>query len=404
MMEDDEWSTRLQSGITNLVPLLDHNLVYSVLNRNPSRALQFFQWVEGFGFKHDRETHYKMIEILCKDRRLEDAKRILMGMSKRGIDYDEHLFVLMIHGYAKSNRKWDIVKNCVKIFMKMEELGVPTTIESYHSLLQVVINEKKYTMAEKLFDKMLSEGVVPTQHSYTLMISGFCHSSRVETANRLFEDMKSRNVLPDFVLYNTMINGNVKVKKMEEAEKLLMEMKDRKMEPQLVTYNAMINGYSEVRKMEDAEKMLVEMKARNLEPNLISYNRMINGYSKVQKMEDAEKLVVEMKGRNIEPDLVTYVSMIKGYVAVKRVEDGMELVEEMKRKRFGGKVDVYSYYLGGWKEDCEVEEMSEGQRNVLQGVEDHVERLELLAMRDGARELANRLAADTQQGKRKMDG
>ncbi|XP_024979784.1 pentatricopeptide repeat-containing protein At2g37230-like [Cynara cardunculus var. scolymus] len=400
MMEDDDWATRLQSSITNFVPLLDHNLVYNVLNRNPSRALRFFQWVEGFGFKHDRETHYKMLEILCKDRRLEDAKRILLSMSKKGLDYDEHLFVLMIHGYAKSNRKWDIVKNCVKIFMKMEELGVPRTIESYHPLLQVIINENKFRMAEKFFDKMLSEGVVPTQHTYTLMISGFCRSSRVETANRFFEDMKSRKLFPDFVLYNTMINGNIQMKKVEEAEKLLMEMKDRKMEPQLVTYNSMINGYSQVRKMEDAEKILVEMKARNLEPNLITYNTMINGYTKVQKMEEAEKLAVEMKGRNIEPDLVTYATMIKGYVSANRVDDGLELVEEMKRKRFGSKVDVYSSCLGGLKEDCNVEEMSEAQRNVLKGVEDHVERLELLAMRDAARELselASRLAADRQE-------
>lgn len=184
---------------------------------------------------------------------------------------------------------------------------------------------------------------------------------------------------------------------MEEAEKLLMEMKDGKMEPQLVTYNSMINGYCEVRKMEDAEKMVVEMKARNLEPNLITYNTLINGYSKVQKMEEAEKLVVEMKERNIEPDLVTYVNMIKGYVAINKVDDGLELVEEMKRKRFDD-----SMCLGGLKEDVDVEEMSEAQRNVLQGVEDHVERLELLAMRDAARELVSRVAAD-REGKMKME-
>ncbi|KAJ9540275.1 hypothetical protein OSB04_026781 [Centaurea solstitialis] len=397
MMEDDEWS---QTSITNLVPLLDHNLVYSVLNRNPNRALRFFQWVEGFGFKHDIETHYRMIEILCKDRRLEDAKRVLLGMSKKGLDYDERLFVLMIHGYAKSNRKWDVVKNCVKMFMKMEELGVTRTIESYDALLQVIVNENKYAMAETFFDKMLSEGVVPTRHTYKLVISGFCRSSRVETAHQLFEDMKRRNLLPDFVIYNAMVNGNVQAKKMEEAEKLLMEMKDVKIEPQLVTYNSMINGYSQVRKMEGAEKMLVEMKARNLEPNLITYNTMINGYAKVGRMEDAEKVVVEMKGRGIEPDLVSYVSMVKGYVGVKRVEDGLELVEEMKRKRFaGGGVDGYSSCLGGLKEGLDVEEMSEAQRDVLQRVEDHVDRLELLAMRDGARELselANRLGADRQ--------
>ncbi|XP_023767817.1 pentatricopeptide repeat-containing protein At2g37230 [Lactuca sativa] len=394
MMEDDEWSTRLQTSIRNLVPLLDHNLVSSVLNRYPSRALEFFQWVEGSGFKHDRETHYKMIEILCTDRRLEDAKRILLGMSKKGIDYDEDPFVLLIHGYSKVNRKWDIVKNCVKIFSKMEDLGVPRTIKSYNSMLEVIISEKKYTMAEKFFDKMLSEGVVPSKHTYTLMISGFCRSSRMETANCFFEDMKSQNYLPDIAVYNTMINGYVQAKKMEEVEKLLMEMKERKMEPSLVTYNSVINGYAKVGKMEDSEKLLKEMKARNVEPSLITYNTMINGYTVVGKMEDIQKLVVEMTGRNIEPDLVTYVTMIKGYVTVNRIDDGLNLVKEMKRKRFGKNVDVYSC-LSRLKDDFEAEKMSETQRNVLQEVEDHVQNLELLALRDDARELsqlANQIA------------
>ncbi|GJV36121.1 helitron helicase-like domain-containing protein [Tanacetum coccineum] len=70
-------------------------------------------------------------------------------------------------------------------------------------------------------------------------------------------------------------------------------------------------------------------------------------------MEDVEKVVMEMKERKIEPDLVTYATIIKGYV----------------------------------KADCDAENMSDSQQSVLQWVEDYVERLELLAMRDAAREL-----------------
>ncbi|KAI3672210.1 hypothetical protein L2E82_52943 [Cichorium intybus] len=216
--------------------------------------------------------------------------------------------------------------------------------------------------------------------------------------------MKSQNHLPDFTLYNTMINGYVLVKKMEDTERLLMEMKRLKIQPSLVTYNSMINGYTQVRKMEDAEKLLMEMKAQNVQPNLITYNTMINGYTLVEKMEDAQKLVVEMTGRNIEPDLVTYVTLIKGYVTVNRIDDGLKLLEVMKRKRFGGKLDVNSC-LARLNEDCDFEKMFETQRKVLQEVDDHVQRLELLAMRDAARELselANQRFSE-RHGKIKMD-
>lgn len=337
--------------------------------------------------EYDKDTLYKMVSFLCKDRRFDEAKQMLFGLPKKGIDYDEDLFVLLIHGYAKSNRKSDVVRNCVKIVTKMEQLGVTRTIKLYNVMLEVIIKCKKYAMAEKWFEKMLSEGVVPVQDTYRVMISGFCGSSRVDMAKRYFEDMKSRKLLPDFVVYNAMINGYVQVKKMEEAEKVLMEMKERGIEPLLVTYNSMINGYAQVKNMENAEKLVEEMKARNVEPNLITYNTMIKGYSLVGKMEDAQNLVWEMKGRNIEPDLVTYVTMIKDYVAANRVDEGLKLLEEMKRKKFGRNVDV-NLCLGILKEECDAEKISEAQRNVLQAVEDYVERVDLLAMRDAARELS----------------
>lgn len=387
MMEEPEWSTLLQTSIRKLVPLFDHKLVTNVMNRTPNHAFEFFQLVEELGFKHVKETHYKIIEILCKYRNFDDAKRVLFGLFEKGVDYYEDLFVLLIRGYAKSNRKWDIVKNCVKVFLKMEELGVCKTIKSYNSLLEVIVSEKKYIMAEKYFDKMLSDGVVPSLDTYKLMISGFCRSSRVETADRFFKDMKSRNLLSDFVIYNTMVNGYVLVKKMEEAEKVFIEMKGQGIEPLLVTYNSMINGYANIRKMEDAEKLVVDMKGRNIEPDLITYNTMINGYTLVEKMEDARKLVVEMKGRKIEPDLVTYVTLIKGYVTVNRLDDSLGVDVEMKQKRFGRKVDV-NLCLGRLKEDCDDKKMSESQRIVLKKVEEYIERLELLAMRDAARELS----------------
>ncbi|PWA41992.1 pentatricopeptide repeat protein [Artemisia annua] len=330
---------------------------------------------------------YKKIESLCKDRRFDDAKHLVLSLSEKGIDYNEDLFILLINGYAKSTKKWDIVKNCVKILLKMEELGVSKTVKFYNVLLEVVISEKKWNMAEKYFEKMLDEGIVPDMDTYRVMITGLCRCLRVETARKLFEDMKSRNFSPDFVVYNAMIKGYVGVKRMDEAEKIFMEMKGLGMEPDLVSYNLMINGYVQVRKMEDVERLVVEMKGRDIELDLVAYNTMVNGYVLVGKMEDAEKVVVEMKERRIEPDLVTYVTMIKGYVKADRVDDGLKLLEEMKGKRFGRNVDVRSC-LGRLKEDCDGENMSESQQSVLQGVEVYVERLELLALRDAARELS----------------
>ncbi|KAI3750427.1 hypothetical protein L2E82_21062 [Cichorium intybus] len=119
--------------IRSLLPAFDHNLVYNLLHsaRNLDHALQFFRWVERSGlFKHDRETHYKIIDILGKASKLNHARCILLDMPKKGLKWDEDLFIVLINSYVKA----DIVQESVKIIMSMEELGIPRTIKSYDTL------------------------------------------------------------------------------------------------------------------------------------------------------------------------------------------------------------------------------------------------------------------------------
>ncbi|KAI3507401.1 hypothetical protein L1887_22386 [Cichorium endivia] len=99
MMANRTWTTRLQNSIRSLVPAFDHNLVYNLLHsaRNPDHALQFFRWVKRSGlFKHDRETHYKIIDIVDKASKLNQARCILLDMPKKGLKWNEDLFIVLI--------------------------------------------------------------------------------------------------------------------------------------------------------------------------------------------------------------------------------------------------------------------------------------------------------------------
>ena len=37
--------------------------------------------------------HYKRIETLCEDQMFDGVKQILVGMSKKSLDYNEDLFI-----------------------------------------------------------------------------------------------------------------------------------------------------------------------------------------------------------------------------------------------------------------------------------------------------------------------
>lgn len=300
MMANRAWTTRLQNSIRNLVPEFDHSLVWNVLHgtKNSEHALQFFRWVERAGlFKHDRETHLKIIEILGRASKLNHARCILLDMPKKGVNWDEDLFVVLIDSYGKAG----IVQEAVKIFNKMKELGMERSVKSYDALFKVILRRGRYMMAKRYFNAMLSEGIEPTRHTYNVMLWGFFLSLRLETAKRFYEDMKSRGISPDVVTYNTMINGYNRFKLIDEAEKLFTEMKGRNLAPTVISYTTMLKGYVSVGRVDDALKTFEEMNTFGIKPNAVTYSTLLPGLCDAEKMPEAQAMLKEMVEKYIAP-------------------------------------------------------------------------------------------------------
>ncbi|KAK9741173.1 hypothetical protein RND81_03G087100 [Saponaria officinalis] len=300
MMANRAWTTRLQNSIRNLVPKFDEFLVMNVLEnaRNAEHALQFFRWVERSGlFKHNRDTHMKIIEILGRASKLNHARCILMDMPGKGVGWDEEMFVVLIDSYGKNG----IVQESVRIFQEMKELGVERSVDSYDALFKVILRRGRYMMAKRYFNKMLEEGIAPTKHTFNLLLWGFFLCRKEETANRFYEDMKSRGIMPDVVTYNTLINGFYRLDKIEEAEKLFVEMKGRNIAPTVISYTTMIKGYVSLGKVEDAFRMFEEMKGFGIRPNAVTYTTLLPGLCDAMKMSEAQMVLKEMVDRHTSP-------------------------------------------------------------------------------------------------------
>lgn len=300
MMANRAWTTRLQNSIRALVPEFDNSLVYNVIHgaQNSEHALQFYRWTERAGLvRHDRETNMKMIEILGGASKLNHARCILLDMPKKGVEWDEDMFVVLIESYGKAG----IVQEAVKIFQKMKELGVERTAKSYDTLFKVILRRGRYMMAKRYFNAMLNGGIEPTRHTYNIMLWGFFLSMRLNTALRFYEDMQSRGISPDVVTYDTMINGYCRFKNMDEAEKLFVEMKGKNIAPTVISYTTMIKGYVAVEKFDGALRMFEEMKSLGIKPNSTTYSTLLPGLCDGGKMSEAHMVLQEMTDRFIAP-------------------------------------------------------------------------------------------------------
>ncbi|KAL9247727.1 hypothetical protein vseg_021129 [Gypsophila vaccaria] len=301
MMSKRAWTTRLQNSIRSLVPKWEEAVVLKVLEkaRNAEHALQFFRWAERSGlFKHSRETHRKIIEVLGRASKLNHARCIVREMPGKGVGWDEEMFVILIDAYGRNG----IVQESVRIFQEMKDLGVQRSILSYDALFKVILRRGRYMMAKRFYNKMLDEGIAPSKHTFHLLLWGFFLCRKEVTANRFYEDMKSRGIMPDVVTYNTLINGFYRLTKIDEAEKLFLEMKARNILPTVITYTTMIKGYVLSGKVDDAFRMFQEMKGFGIRPNAVTYTTLLPGLCDAMMMSQARMLLKEMVETHTSPN------------------------------------------------------------------------------------------------------
>ncbi|XP_031483587.1 pentatricopeptide repeat-containing protein At2g37230 [Nymphaea colorata] len=330
MMSKRAWTTRLQNSIRSLVPEFNQELVLSVLDgaKNYEQALNFFRWVEKTGFRHDRSTYLKMVQILVKDRKHNHPRCIIFDMQKKGVEWDEQFFIELMNSYAKAG----IVQEAVKIFQKMKDLGVKRTVISYNNLFDVILKRGRTFMAKRYFNAMLRDGVTPNLVTYTVLIWGFSLSSKMETAKRFFDDMKTRGLVPDVVCYNTIINGFCRSKNMEEAEKCLAEMKGNGLKPDIVTFTSLIKGYAASDRVDEGLKLFNELGSHGVKPNVRTYVSLLPYLCERDRMTEAHKLLNEMvKKRFVPNDRSIFISMMAGHCKSGHVEKAFQVLRAMDK-------------------------------------------------------------------------
>ncbi|KAE8706864.1 NADH dehydrogenase 1 alpha subcomplex subunit 1 [Hibiscus syriacus] len=256
----------------------DSTVVDAKLNANQSDAIhQEPDMNESSNCGHEDygniSSSQSMFDQYDNEKRKEMARLLLpVGVNDTvipGVEWDEDFFVLMIDSYGKA----DIVQEAVKIFQKMEELGMDRTINMMLSL-------------------------------------------RLDTANRFYEDMKTRGIAPDTVTYNTLINGYTQFKRMEEDEKLFVETKAKNLAPTIISYTTTINGYVVVEQVDDGLRFFEEMKSIGIKPNASSdvlkamirlsipieaghYGVLIENFCKANEFDQAIKLLDKLVEKEI---------------------------------------------------------------------------------------------------------
>ncbi|PNY12596.1 pentatricopeptide repeat-containing protein at2g37230-like protein [Trifolium pratense] len=329
MLNNRDWTTRLQNSIRSIAPKFDSNLVYNILHAttNPDQALNFYRWLERANlFTHDTNTTLKMIQILTRYSKLNHARCILLDLPKKNLPYDEDMFVALIEGYGRAG----IVQEAVKIFQKLDSNN--KTVKSYDALFKVILRRGRYMMAKRLYNAMLREGIEPTRHTYNILLWGMFLSLRLDTAVRFYQDMKSKGIEPDVVTYNTLIHGYFRFKKVDEAESLFAEMKEKNLMPTVISYTTMLKGCVDAGRVDRAVEVFEEMKNSGIKPNAVTYTTLLPGLCDADKLVEASNVLGEMVARYIAPkDNSVFMKLMNCQCEAGNLDDAVNVLKAMIR-------------------------------------------------------------------------
>ncbi|XWS32396.1 hypothetical protein CRYUN_Cryun23aG0155900 [Craigia yunnanensis] len=328
------WSSELESSISSMSPSVSKTSVLQTLRliKTPSKALQFFNWVQKVGFPHDAQSVLLMLEILGKQRNLNAARNLLLSIEKRSngsVKLEDKFFNSLIRSYGKAG----LFQESIKVFETMKSIGVSPSVVSFNNLLSILLKRGRTNMAKSVFDEMLSTyGVTPDVYTFNILIRGFCMNSMVDEGFRFFKEMERFKCDPDVVTYNTIVDGLCRVGKIGIAHNVVkgMSKKSLNLNPNVVTYTTLVRGYCMKQDIDEALVVFQEMISRGLKPNRITYNTLIKGLSEVHKYDKIKELLEGMgeDGRFI-PDTCTFNTLINAHCNAGNTDEALNVFKRM---------------------------------------------------------------------------
>lgn len=344
------WSSELESSISSLSPSLSTTTILQTLRliRAPSKALQFFNWVQKMGFLHTAQTFFLMLEILGKERNLNAARNLLLSIEKRSngsVKLEDKFFNSLLRSYGKAG----LFQESIKVFETMKSIGVSPSVVSFNNLLSILLKRGRTNMAKNVFDEMLSTyGVTPDVYTFNILIRGFCMNSMVDEGFGFFKEMERLKCDPDVITYNTIVDGLCRVGKVGIAHNVVkgMSKKSLDLNPDVVTYTTLVRGYCMKQYIDEALVVFQEIISRGLKPNRITYNTLIKGLSEVHRYDKIKEILEGMgDDGGFVPDTCTFNTLINAHCSAGNTYEALNVFKRMSELKVQSDSATYSVII-----------------------------------------------------------
>ncbi|RID73445.1 hypothetical protein BRARA_B00598 [Brassica rapa] len=204
-------------------------------------------WVEARDESYNMNKIGKVIELLCLDHRVQEARDLARKLSNQ----TSSIYSRICLGYNEKQDFEDLLSFIREVKYK-PDVFVGNRI--VHSLCRKFGSERAYVYTEEL----QRLGFKPDEATYGILIGWCCHEGDLKRAFLYLSEIASKGLKPDVYSYNAVLSGLFRKGLWEHTGCVLEEMKENGVLLGLSTVKVMVAGYCKARRFEEAKKIVKE--------------------------------------------------------------------------------------------------------------------------------------------------
>ncbi|XP_023745097.1 pentatricopeptide repeat-containing protein At4g13650 isoform X1 [Lactuca sativa] len=218
----------------------------------------------------------------------------------------------LVSGFSQSGN----FEESLKVFSKMNKLGVEMNIFTYGSAVSAAANTTNMTQGKQIHGKMIKTGYNLETEASNVLITLYSKCGSLEDAKQEFLEIHNKNE----VSWNAMITSYSQHGCGNEAIKLFEEMKCYKFTPNYVTFVGVLAACSHVRLVEKGIEYFKSMSENyGLTPRPEHYACVVDILGRAGYLTRAMEFIKSME---VKPDAMTWRTLLSACTVYKNKEIG----------------------------------------------------------------------------------
>ncbi|XP_073317947.1 putative pentatricopeptide repeat-containing protein At1g26500 [Primulina huaijiensis] len=266
------WDLCQETGKLHLVNIKTYIIALRTLAaaRELKKCVEFFHMMNGFGYEYKDETFNKVVEVLCRNKLVLEAKHLVLKL-KGVIKPDGETYRWLVYGFCDVG---DLIE-ASKVWNLMVDEGFKPDVNSVNVMLETLFKNNSFNEALKLFQSMRVKRMDDLGVStYGLVIKWLCKRGKIGDSYAVLEEMKMRGLNLDNKILGSIIYGAMSRGRVVEGYKIFQGVEM----PDISVYNGMIKGLLRLKKAGEATQVFREMIGQGCEPTMHTYIMLLQGH------------------------------------------------------------------------------------------------------------------------------